>query len=31
VGKAARGDVANARKKKRKETNEDTIMVYKRR
>jgi hypothetical protein len=31
VGKAARGDVANARKNKRKETNEDTVMVYKRR
>jgi len=31
VAKAARGDVANARKNKRKETNEDTVMVYKRR
>ncbi|KAJ6410424.1 hypothetical protein OIU84_007217 [Salix udensis] len=31
VGKAARGDVADARKNKRKEGNEDTLMVYKRR
>uniref|UniRef100_A0A6N2NJU6 J domain-containing protein n=1 Tax=Salix viminalis TaxID=40686 RepID=A0A6N2NJU6_SALVM len=31
VGKAARGDVADARKNKRKEGSEDTLMVYKRR
>ena len=31
VGKAARGDVADARKSKRKEGNEDKVMVYKRR